>query len=133
MSMKWMALFFFVYIIAMFLGSTYEYADTTATWAPGGGTLGREKAPLAVIQDAVQGKALFQEQSLLGGTLPLPLPNADVIEAIYEVLTLRFDFLEGDALGEIFYTVVLLPLVAAGIISLVFMFFGMIFGNITWG
>lgn len=133
MSMKWFALFAFVYIQAIFLGSTFENSNTAATWGPGGGTMGREKSPIAVLEDAVQGKALFQEQPLLGGAIVIPIPNTAVIGAVYDVLTLQFDFLQYDKTGKIFYMVVLFPLVIAGILSLLLMFFGMIFGNITWG
>ena len=133
MSMKWFALIVFVYVIGLYLGATFENANTTAEWGPGGGSAGLSESPLTTLQNAVQMKNLIQEQPLLGGAITIPLPNTDIFTATFKILTGQFDFVMYDDLGRMFYQHVLLPFVVASVASIAVMFYGMVFGNITWG
>ncbi len=133
MSMKWLALIVFVYVIGLYLGCTFENANTAAEWGPGGGLVGLSESPLVTLQNAVQMRNLIQEQPLLGGAFSVPLPNTDIFVAVFKILTWQFDFVMYDDLGRMFYQHVLLPFVVASVASLGVMFYGMVFGNITWG
>lgn len=129
MSMKYLALIVFVYIIGSFLAATFELHNTPATWP---GTATGEDSTLQVLSDAIQGKNLTQEQSLLGGRITIALPNIKIWDAAFKMITWRFDFIWYDDLGRMFYWVVLMPFVVASVVSIFILLYGMITGALSW-
>lgn len=142
MNGKMLGLFFFVWLIGIFLGSTYDYQVDTTTgsaeqiaaagaqagkWA-GSGSGGYSVSPETKIEYLFDVTNSFQQLPFFNITLPIPT-NIEYWETVYQVITWRFSFMED--LG-IAYWFICGPFVAMGILSFFMLVYGIITGNITW-
>ena len=131
MQMKWLALIVFVYVIGMYLGSTFEYHSTVETWA-GSGSVGLSQAPTTTLEYVTNLRNIVQRQEQLGGAITFPAPNPEYFDAVFKMVTWRFDFVWYDDLGRMFYWHVLAPFVVASVASLIMLIYGVIFGTLSW-
>jgi hypothetical protein len=122
----WLALFIFVWLIGAFLGSTFDYHHTTATWA-GTGTGGYTDTPITTLQYLMNISNAVQRFPVLGG-IPLPVPNTEYFSTMYKVVTWQWSFLEGYSM---FYWLFCAPFAMMGVLSLILLVYGIITGNLT--
>lgn len=123
MSGKLLLVIIFIYVTLTFLGSTYEQHNTAATWA--GNVEGEGK-----LDYLFNIRNMTQKLEVVGIETPIPIPNPDYFQALFEIFTLRFSFLVGDY--EMVWWTVFMPIAMMGMLSIVLLGVGLIRGNITW-
>src|SRR4030042_1864713 len=108
MSLKILAIVVFVWVIAMFLGSTYEGHMAESTWAGtgSGGFSSDETSPISTMQYLLNVSNAVQRLPILGN-IPIPVPNGEYFSTAYRVMTLQFHFITGDF--GMFYWIFLFP------------------------
>ena len=128
MGMKagWIAMFLFVWIIGIFLGSTYDGYDSADTWA-GTGTGGYETSPYVTINKLFQEQETTQKSSFFGKLSVIT--SGDFWSASWQIVTWKFSFVED---YPMFYWIVCAPFAAMGILSLLVLVYGIATGNLTW-
>jgi len=112
-------------------GIAAAYTMRSAGWA-GSGSAGLAQSPVTTLEYITNFDNVIQREPLLGGALPIPLPNGEYFDAVFKVFTWRFDFIWYDDLGRMFYWIVMAPFVVASVGSIIMLLYGMIFGNLTW-
>ena len=124
MSGKLLLIIMFLYVTLTFMGSTFE-EHTTA----GGDWAGNVESgsKLDYIFDI---KNVTQKLEVLGFETPIPMPNTQWFEAVFEVMLLRFSFIVDDY--EMLWWILLMPIAMMGMLSLVLFGIGLVRGNITW-
>ncbi len=128
--MKILILTVFVYIVAIFLGSTYEGGTVTGSWA-GTGNAGyvAGQTPVETLNYLMNMSNAIQHTPIIGN-IPLPIPNGQYFAAWFNLLTLQFTFMKG---YEMFYYILILPFAIWAVVSLALLTIAAIRGNITWG
>ncbi len=133
--MKILIICVFVWVVAIFLGSTYEGAGstyTTITWVGstnGTGGYAATETPQNTLSYLFNMNNAVQHTPIIG-SIPLPIPNGDYFSAWYRVVTLRFSFL---ADYPMFYWIMVMPFALWSIVSLALLTMAAIRGNIVWG
>ena len=132
MQLKWLMLFIFVYIVGMFLGSTFEmHTEAAGTWF-GSGSAGLTESPQTTLSYIFNLRNIVQMQPQLGGAISLPSFNEQWFDSFFKIITWRFDFLYFDDFGRFFYWIVVFPFAGAGIASVGILIYGIITGNLVW-
>ena len=67
---------------------------------------------------------------VLGFETPIPIPNGEWFDALFDMLLLRFSFIIDNY--EMVHYIMLLPIAVMGLISLAMLGIGIIRGNIAW-
>lgn len=127
-----LAFFVMVWVIGAFLGSTFEYHDST-TWS-GNGTGGYTRSPMTTLEFLKDIRNVTQQTEILGA-IPMIAPNSEYFSAIFDIVLWRFSFLydtDGEFAYGLVYYIFLFPFVLMGIISLVMLFIGVLRGNLTF-
>ncbi len=137
MSMKWPAMFMFVWIIGIILGSTYDGYGSggpgVADWALGStaaGTGGYATSPVNVLTYLIKAVSAGQILELLGA-IKFVVMNPDFWFGMFKMITWQFSFWMGDYV--IFYVIFGLPFVLLGVGSAFLFVMNAIRGNVTWG
>ena len=127
MSARLLAFFLFVWIIGIFLGSTYDGYSTTETWA-GTGAGGYETSPSTALGEI--GSAIRASQKLpIIGTIAYVVTHSQFWYAVYQILTWQWTFMAN--LGMV-YWLIFFPFVAMGLFSASLLTYGLLTGNVTW-
>ena len=103
----WLALFIFVWVIGVFLGSTFEQEDTSATWA-GSGNSSYETASINNLQTVMSSFQAVQRNPI-AGTLSMVV-NGDFWSAVFKMITWQWSFLmneDGSMAYGMFYWIFL--------------------------
>lgn len=129
----WIFLVVFIYAIGIFLGSTYDNQNTTATWS-GSGTGATTTAPKDNLGGLAQMDAATQQNSIVS-TITL-LTNPTFWFNVYRMATWQFSFLydaSGNMTSAMFYWIFLFPFVAMFMLCMLIMLISILRGNITFG
>lgn len=110
MNPKLILIIAFIYITLAFLGSTFEQATTAGGDWSGNVENTETLDPILTMRD------IETRSESWGITGSIPLPGTSFWESIFKMATLRFSFIVGDY--EMFWYIILLPIVIAGLISL---------------
>ena len=129
----WLALALFVWAIGIFLGSTYDNQNTSATWA-GSGTGSGQVAPSETLQNMGQGTEATQ-QNAIAGVIKIVF-NGNFWESVYRIVFWHFSFMydtSGNFVGGMFYWIFMFPFVAMGLLSILILGWSILRGNISFG
>ena len=113
MTPKVIGFFVFVWVVAIILGSVYDYRSDLCTTD----TQGITHCYDTTMNYLVNMDNAFMQTDFL--SLSIPVPNPDYIETLTQAMTLQFSFFHGN--WWLLWAVVCGPLVAMGI-----------FGMLTW-
>ena len=125
--------FLFVWLIGAFLGSTFEFHNTEATWA-GTGTGGYSQSPVTTM-DYLTDINNVTQQTKIFGSIPVIVPNSEYFTTAFKILLWQFSFLYGtDGTLEygLVYYIFFMPFAVMGILSLVLMVYSLISGNLSF-
>lgn len=124
MSGKWIAMFLGLYVVILLISAT-----------AGGGSVvvGADSEPMTQLSYLIRMNNAVQTLPIFGG-IPFPFPNPQYFVVLWQTITL--DPLQQMLVNEgyqIFYFIVVLPIVVMGIYALVSLFIGLVRGNLSWG
>ncbi len=128
MSSKFMGLMVAVYIIIAILGATMDNAanyDVHGQW--------KGAQPSESIFSYLTNFGNATQQFATFGAISLPTPNFEYFNAMFQIISLRFSWMMDGGYMQMVWYIAFLPLVAMGILFSVFLFIGIIRGNITFG
>jgi len=124
MNNKWIAFAAFVWIIGMFLGSTFEQ-HTGTDWAGAS-----DESTLEYLLDV---KNITYQQDIVGG-LAVPMFNTDYFSTMWKVMTFDFEFFSDDVYPgmEIVRWIILLPIALAIAYGILYAFIQLLQGFIPF-
>jgi hypothetical protein len=129
----WVFLVVFIYVIGIFLGSTYDNQNTVTTWA-GSGSGATATAPSSTLGSLAQMQEAKQQSSIVG-SIQL-ITNPTFWNSVYKMSTWQFSFLydeNGNMTSAMFYWICLFPFVAMFALCMLIMLISILRGNITFG
>ena len=121
LNSKWFAFFVFIYILGMYLGSTFEKHIGTA-WS---GT-----STVTTLQYLTNISNIIVMNPFIGA-ISIPAPNSEYFTTLVRVMTLNFEFIQGTGYSML-YQIVLTPFAAVGAISLIVFMYQIIQGILPW-
>lgn len=117
------------YLEAGGAGLAYTMRPTPGWAGSSTGTGGYSTSPVSKLEYIINLENAFQRVEVLG-FIPLPKPNGEYFKTIFQIITLRFSFIIDNY--EMIWWIVLLPIVAMGVLTMVLLVYGILTGNISW-
>ena len=127
MAIKWLGLAAFVWVVGMFLGSTFEYhTEAAGTWG-GSGTGGYvNETPVSTLNYLSNFNNVIRDTTIFG-VITLPVPNTEWFKTLGRVMVWNFQFLTGGAM--MFYWIFILPITIMLIGTILWSLVAIIQGN----
>lgn len=127
LSPKLVAFMVIIWAFGAILGSSFEHHTLAADWT--GTATDKQYATISTLQYLMNLKNATHQFSVFG-LFSMPIPNSEWLDALWNVLILRFSFITGDF--EMFYYIVLAPFVVMAFVSLVMVAVSIVRGQFPW-
>ena len=125
LSAKWVALFALVWLIGMWLGTTYDGYSSFDTFVGADGSTANNSATLSGLESGSE----TTQQLPLVGNIPFVTPTVNFITSVFKIITWQFSFVEPYPMIQAIFT----AFGTMGFLTMLMIVYGMVTGNLTWG